>query len=242
MKVLIYTKQKCATTLQRRIYKSIALTTDFKFLDFAGEFWKNIELSEKYNLDYNQPLTKYKFSTERNYLIGPLVKQAHLDESESFYKIITIRNPVEMIISEYVSFGFSHQLPKGGTALDNFIKRRNYIQQTDINQYALERLEEYKEYFEWLVKEINPKTLILPFERLIINKKESLSEILKHLKKPNYIIPILKVLIWIAEKKAKNIKNHKNYRLKFADSLTLNSETEKLILNELNKYTQLWKS
>jgi len=241
MKVLIYTKQKCATTLQRRIYKSISIITNYKFIDFAGLFWKNIELSEKYNLDYNQALVEHQFLVGKNYLIGPLVRQTYFSDSKYFHKIITIRNPIDMIISEYVSFGFSHQVPKGRTAANIFMKRRNYIQQTEINKYALGRIEEYAVYFDWLIKEVDSKTLILPFDKLIRHKDKSLSEILKHLKKPTYIKPILKILIWIAEKKARNLKNHRNYRRTFESDLALNSETKQIVLKELNKYEQLWK-
>ena len=78
---------------------------------------------------------KYE-NNKSNKMICPIREYPIGCEEDTLY-IIHFRNPIDILISEYYSFGYTHAIPnktKGGTR--TFLKRREKIQSQTVSEYC----------------------------------------------------------------------------------------------------------
>ena len=87
-----------------------------------------------------------------------------LAATPSLFRIYHVRDPRDMLVSEYFSFGWSH--PSGGAEGDELVQRRKEIQEMSIDDYVLNQ----PEFSSWPLEEklrplieraLNPETEIL---------------------------------------------------------------------------------
>ena len=116
----------------------------------------NIEYYSVNNKPSNIQLWNNKLD---NYIVCPL-REAPNDYNENVKYIIHLRNPFDVLISQYYSFGFTHCVPNNISYKDykNFIKRRKIIQRQTIDEYcsSQENIDKinnkYNDMLNWIEK------------------------------------------------------------------------------------------
>ena len=120
------------------------------------------KIAEDNNIDYysenNRPSNHELWNNKLNNCIRCPVRVCPLNENEENLKyIIHLRNPLDILISTYYSFGWTHSIPcESDPHLEEFMKRREKIQSQTIDQYCLENVDEinnkYNNMLDWLEK------------------------------------------------------------------------------------------
>lgn len=102
--------------------------------------------------------------------------------------IIHLRNPLDILISQYYSFGFTHSIPKNPTEKEKFIQRRKKIQSQTIDQYCLsdenikEINEKYNNVLEWVEKYGKKENVFIShYDSMYYNFSKWLKDILSFL-------------------------------------------------------------
>ena len=178
--VYFYTFHKCASTL------------------FSDYILRNLE--GLYQIDYasylwNKP-NSYKGSLEfkdRGYIYGPIRLSATNElvynllvnptSSPEFVKdktaIFFIRDPRDILVSGYYSFGFTHGLNPVKDIRSAQIKLRNEIQSLSIDEYVLKFADEQYRYFNTLltIADKCEKKIILKYEDMIENFESFINDL-----------------------------------------------------------------
>lgn len=134
------------------------------------------KIAEMNNLPYfsgnNNPKNADDYKTATKGILCPLRKMRELQDGEIL--ISQIRNPLDILVSRYFSFGYMHNLanPEKGTGSWPGIKDRSKIQNFTIDQYCieeselvLERLNLVKSYQE------NPNALVVSYFTMVHDYK-----------------------------------------------------------------------
>ena len=80
-----------------------------------------------------------------------------------------IRDPRDILISMYYSFGFTHGLSDNPGVRSYQIKRRDFIQKLSLDEYVIHEAYRLRKKFEIMIKLIDscPNTLVLKYEDMI---------------------------------------------------------------------------
>jgi len=148
------------------------------------------KLAKISNLPYfsgnNNPKNTDGYTKSKNGILCPLRKMRDLEENEIL--ICQIRNPLDILVSRYFSFGYMHNLsnPKEGTGSWPGIKDRSKIQNFTIDQYCLEESELVQDRLK-LVEEYqkNPNALIVSYFNMVHDFKSWNDDICNWLNLPN---------------------------------------------------------
>ena len=156
--VLFYTTHKCASSFINPLLKTLIKYSDYKLFDYA----KAIR-SLGNNLDINQEnayFLKNFLEKSHNFLFldrgeiyAPLRFPIDFAGRKNFKHIFFLRDPRDVVVSAYYSFGFTHPLPNNIKARMRVQEKRQSIQQQGIDNYAITESKErflpiYEEYIE----------------------------------------------------------------------------------------------
>jgi len=95
--------------------------------------------------------------TPNGIFYGPFRRMFALPDLERYRIILMLRDPRDVIVSNYFSRAFSHPTPSNKARAKTFLKQRSDLQGRDINEYATgpyadQMLSIYSEYCEQLVR------------------------------------------------------------------------------------------
>ncbi|MFY0643438.1 MAG: sulfotransferase domain-containing protein [Bacteroidia bacterium] len=98
--------------------------------------------------------------------------------------LIMIRDPRDIIVSSYYSFGFNHRLSPNPVIARFQQNRREQIQQKSIDEYAIESAITHLEHFNTIQKLLDqcPNAVLLRYEDLIDNFEHFANRLQTHLK------------------------------------------------------------
>ena len=156
---------------------------------FFWRLFKNI--SKDNNIDYYSIHlgNEEKWNDKaRNCIICP-IRSVPLDYDKNLKYIIHIRNPLDTLISQYYSFGFTHISPtKNSPKYKAFIERRKKIQSQSIDEYCLslanisEINNKYNDMFNWIEKyKKNENVFISKYDNMYYDFSNWLKAIFKFL-------------------------------------------------------------
>ena len=174
--ILFFTFHKCASTL----------FSDYVIPNIKGYIHKNPD-SDIYNGKVNEDCT---FTFKKNgYIYGPMrisvsgnnsvatpifkcyKKDLFASEIGKMKSIFFIRDPRDMLISEYFSFKYSHGMSKNSILMEQQKKRLQFVNLNTIDEYALSQISAYKRKFTLLTNIINLNNNyeIIKYEDMINN-------------------------------------------------------------------------
>ena len=211
------------------------------------------KIAEDNNIDYfsvnNKPSNHTMFRKNiTKYILCPLRGIPGNYDPDIKY-IIHIRNPLDILISQYYSFGFTHRIPdKNSINYENFIERREKIQNMTIDKYCLsdEIINEinykYNHLLDWVDQYKNFKNVFISnYDDMYYNFPNWLNDIFKFMSLNTYD-KTLSVFEKEFDNKHKvhcviDIKNNKNHRrsgLSKQYLVELNQNTINLIINKFS--------
>lgn len=143
--ILFFTTHKCASTFINKLLPQVAESSPYQHMNYEGAIYRlgnEVSLGNPYDPLSNLPQDLF-FSHGEIY--GPLRVPVKLKEEEAFRKIFFLRDPRDVLVSAYYSFGFSHGIPKNVKNQQIFMERRERIQKEGIDCYAI------RDAAEWLL-------------------------------------------------------------------------------------------
>lgn len=173
--VFVYTFHKCASTLFATQVLNNALS--LKHHDIHGEIYAKQNDPELINYDFKKSGFIYgpirivankegKKNKNINSLLMPLLNEAFIEGKRCLF---IIRDPRDILVSSYYSFGFSHQLSSNPTVQKRQLKLRGKISNQTIDEYVITHVDQQIEKFNRLGKLFNSckNGSILRYEDLI---------------------------------------------------------------------------
>jgi hypothetical protein len=95
-------------------------------------------------------------------------------------KILLIRDPRDMLVSDYFSTAYSHSVPQRGPVHDLLTGLRNFAKSVDVNKYCLSQVAVYKAEFESYRHLLESDTRVYRYEDVIFDKRKWLEDILSY--------------------------------------------------------------
>lgn len=155
---LFFTTHKCASVFVDKLLNSITKNSNYKVINYATAIHNLGPI-----LDIGDFYT-YKLFLEKAYdelyqirgkIYGPERKPLEFPGREKFKHIFFLRDPRDVLVSAYYSFGYSHGVPKGKKQQQRFYELREKIQKQGIDDYACDAainwlLPIYQEYKQLL--------------------------------------------------------------------------------------------
>jgi len=139
--VLLFTTHKCASTFLPKVLKLIQKKSDLEHFDISGSIAIN-----GYKYDFGKKYENHEAFIENNYsflfkskgyIYGPLRKPFYFPGIKNYKKIFFLRDPRDVLISAYYSFGWTHSLPFDNNTYRKFLNERTKIQNESIDEYVV---------------------------------------------------------------------------------------------------------
>lgn len=173
--ILFFTLHKCGSVFSGKVLKYILKNSDMSFVDLYGYF----DMSDDYPLlDYidsmdAQIVEKIVRSIRpQGYVYAPLRFPnliPYIQEIEKYKIILMIRDPREIIVSAYYSFGFTHALPVVPAKREEYLREKKQIASMTLDEYVYTNIEHWKKillsYYETILKN-SEQNLLLKYETL----------------------------------------------------------------------------
>lgn len=169
--IYFFTFHKCASTLfSRYVLKNIK---GFHSIDYA-KYLANKPNSHNKKLIFHEkgfiygPIRLSAIQLEYSSLVVPTSKPDFIKDKTA---IFFIRDPRDILVSAYYSFGFTHKLNPVEEKRREQLERRKLIQSLSVDEYSLMHADQQVEYFNRLkaVASNCDKKLILRYEDMIEN-------------------------------------------------------------------------
>ena len=142
--VFLFTTHKCASNFISKMLINIENETDYIHYDYGylvGGFVDKLGIIGDYET-YMNSNHKNLFS-ENGEIYGPQRKPLNFSGIENYKKIFFLRDPRDVLVSAYYSFGKTHKIPNQKKIKERFLKERNRINKISIDEYAIEQAEQW---------------------------------------------------------------------------------------------------
>lgn len=95
-------------------------------------------------------------------------------------KVLLIRDPRDMAVSNYFSYAQSHSLPESGPAREELLASRAAAKSTDINDFCMTDIKTFIDEFEGYEHLLNSGTVVYRYEDVIFRKEAWLNDMLSY--------------------------------------------------------------
>lgn len=142
--VILFTTHKCASSFMDQFLEEIVRNSSYTVVNYAATIWKlgdRLDIGSPYEpfLNDNYDLL-YK---KRGFIYAPQRRALDFSGLSNFKSVFFLRDPRDVLVSAYHSFGFSHGPPKGKSEIEKFHNNRKQIRHVGIDQYALQAAEDW---------------------------------------------------------------------------------------------------
>ncbi len=181
--IMFWTTHKCASTFVSKFLSAISEEAKLKHFDYAGSIWElgdEIKIKNPYEIAVKSDFL-YRMYGE---IYGPIRNPIDLNHSEQLNNIFFLRDPRDLIISQYYSTVYSHPLPSHKNDKKIFTKKRHQIKKMGINKYFLEQIDKWiiPQYTKYrLIKKNSKLSFFHKYEDLKINPRKTILEITKNM-------------------------------------------------------------
>lgn len=181
--ILFFTTQKTASSAINKLFNYLNSNFLKMYLtDFSGYVYTMSEEDESVSLNKNKDLIFNK----KGVIYAPLRDYVFLDNIGNYKTIFFLRDPRDVLVSNYFSLAFSHNEPVNKKRLKNFRNIRLLTKEKSINEFARDQsdffLNKYENYINHMAK-YRDYTL-LKYEDMIENHDEWINTLLEKLNIP----------------------------------------------------------
>lgn len=137
--VIFFTTHKCASTFVAPLLKTITDHSDYQVKNYASAIWSlgnRVDLGSSYE-DFLEKAYDRLYKTKGE-IYAPQRRPLDFLGREKFKHIFFWRDPRDVLVSAYYSFGYNHSLPKGKKHQQDFSEGRKKIKGQGIDDYAKE--------------------------------------------------------------------------------------------------------
>lgn len=149
---IVFTTHKCASTFVDKTFREFEEHSEYAVRNYARALWKisaQLDVGMANEVFLARSYDRLFKATGEIYV--PHRRPLDFPGRETFRHVFFLRDPRDVLVSGYYSFGFSHALPKGARVKRELLEQRERIQDQGIDQYATEAainwlLPVYEEY------------------------------------------------------------------------------------------------
>lgn len=170
--VFFFTFHKCASTLFSKLILKHAL--DLYHIDYAAQLYdgKKFHQAPKLRSDgivYGPVRISTESNVEEYQLLTSRVLNREFIQDKKI--ICMIRDPRDILVSSYFSFGKTHSLSKNKDLEKVQLQQRETIQALSLDEYVLNYVDDQQEYFDQckLLLDSCPNHLLLKYETMILD-------------------------------------------------------------------------
>lgn len=183
--VIFYTTHKCASTFLERLFELVLKNSDYSFVDYAGAISR---AGDKLNvgIPYENFLeqTYSELYSLQGKIYGPQRRPLDFPGRDQFKHIFFLRDPRDVLVSSYFSFGFTHYEPLNTDDREKFVDKRENIQELGIDNYVIDEAEKwiiplYQQYKQ--LRDTSETNIYLKYDLFIENTSEFVQRILDFL-------------------------------------------------------------
>ena len=150
--LIFFTTHKCASNYIKELLNFIEFNSEYSTFDY-GKLVGGLadELKIKGQVEGFLNLNYKKLFFSKGEIYGPQRMPLNFTGLEKYKSIFFLRDPRDVLISSYYSFGYSHPEPSSVNLKKIHLTKRNHIQNTTIDAYVLDQakswiLPMYSEY------------------------------------------------------------------------------------------------
>ena len=179
--IIFFTTHKCASNFSNEILKSIEHISEYNLYDYGallGSLSDKLKLGPQFepylNKNYQHLFQPY------GELYGPQRMPLSFPGIDSYKKIFFLRDPRDMLVSAYYSFGFNHVVPKTPLIKKKFLEERKNIINSSIDDYVLKKsLDWAKPVYEQyeLLNNSSKHSLVIKYNLFTNNTEDFLNKI-----------------------------------------------------------------
>jgi hypothetical protein len=167
--VYFLTFHKCASSLfSGYVLKQVE---GLRNLDYSAKIYRNQEVKNVVFRKKGYIYGPIRLSADpRNEvyrrLVAPMMKSSFLHDKKS---ILLVRDPRDILVSAYYSFGFTHPLSKNSEIREHLLADRENIRQLSLDEYVLQAAPRLRDEFNaaFSLHKACPKSRLLRYEELI---------------------------------------------------------------------------
>jgi len=141
---IFFTTHKAASNFTNQILKEVEQISEFELYDYGaliGSISEKLNITDQFEEYLNENhKTLFKLNGE---IYGPQRLPLNFTGINDYKKIFFLRDPRDVLVSAYYSFGYSHVEPDSTSMIDSFLKKRATIQNQTIDEYVLEEMERW---------------------------------------------------------------------------------------------------
>ena len=213
--VIFWTTHKCASTYISKFLNLISKESNLNHFDYAGQIWElgnEIKLKYPFNIEQNCDFLYRK----KGEIYGPMRMPFEFDTRSQLNNIFFLRDPRDLIISNFYSIAYSHPIPSNKFLKKNFLRKRRLAKKIGINNFFLKQIDDWiiPCYTNYKIMRENSKiSSFYKYEDLKKNPKKVFSKISKKMNN-NISQKFINKLSYNFEKPfKKKITNKKNFFL-----------------------------
>ncbi len=174
--IILFTIQKCASTLVTKILKELSENSNLVHIDFDSYF--TTVSPEKYKL-FNDKVFQQKSMKSRGYYYGAWRHFRKIEKIDDYKVLLILRDPRDVLTSMYFSSAFSHS-----PVSKSMVSNRPKVTKLSIDEFVLTKASYicriYTEYIENLIS--NPSVLFLRYEDMVSDFSIWLDRLTTHVK------------------------------------------------------------
>lgn len=141
---IFFTTHKAASNFTNQILKEVEQISEFELYDYGaliGSISEKLNITDQFEEYLNENhKTLFKLNGE---IYGPQRLPLNFTGINDYKKIFFLRDPRDVLVSAYYSFGYSHVEPDSTSMIDSFLKKRATIQNQTIDEYVLQEMERW---------------------------------------------------------------------------------------------------
>ena len=251
--VYVSSRNKCGTCLVEEIYYRLSLNLikakclqTYDFYTTHNSYYKNL-LDQEDLLDSRLHI----FEAEKSScVVGDFCEACTRDFSTDIFSIdkiqydlryvFQIRNPLDILVSEYYSYGWIHQ--------DTPPEQREFVRSLSVDEYCLEAAKELRQDFcrlmTTLVYKINQgsKIWVLSYEEMILDFDSWTIKVLQSLETETLTeYQLANLIYWCRQTWSENIKPPQSDQLSHIRHVTPNDHLNKLRPETISQlWTMFW--
>jgi len=172
--------RKSGSSIFNNICSALASFNDVKFVDVGGAMFE----AGQSEADWADDPDIEHLLLPGNLYGGFRSFPGALGRTETFRqspKVLLVRDPRDVLVSEYFSNAFSHSMPDAGDAREQLDAERRKALSTDISLYIMGRIQPLKQTIQPFVSELKGvRTKVFRYEDVIFEKEQLMRDVCEH--------------------------------------------------------------
>ena len=211
--VLFFTTQKTASSSINKLFKYLNLVSlKMNLVDVSYYSYVMSPDPEFKTLE----LFKSKIFREKGFVYAPLRDYVEPDNYQDYTVLFFLRDPRDVLVSNYFSMKYSHGEPRNKERRKNFLEVRRGLDEIDIDSFVLRQAAFYKKKYEDYLMSMKrfDGYVLLRYEDMVMNSAVWVEQLLSALSIPmedQVVDGVFKILgldeVPLAEDKSKHVRS-----------------------------------